>query len=46
MSFDFVVKERHLESVDGDFLYEAVDVDDEIFVLTVENAERTIVRGL
>ena len=44
MGFD--VEVRHLESVDADFLFEAVDVDDEIFVLTVENAERTIVRGL
>ena len=42
MKLGFVIEVRHLEFVDADFLFEAVDFDEEIFILMFENAERIL----
>ena len=43
---DFVVNIHQIKSLDADFLIEAVDVDEEISILTFDNAEETIARRL
>ena len=42
----FVVKIHQIKSLDADFLIKAVGVDEEISILTFDNAEETIARRL